>query len=894
MNSPVLLGSIASIISTASLILSIVIFAFVALGAFLAFRRGFTRSALRLGTLIVTIVLALIGATFLKDLIGSLFESLFESLIDSMLGGEGFAAIIDASPTMSDLIHGLPGALAGPFVFLVLFILLNVIFLIIYNVLKRIPIFKVTIGNKIVDRLLGAAVGVLSTLLLISCFTLPFAGYIHIADDVLTNVEHTELDEESAKKITDIHTNYVSPLSENAAFATSNFLLGGLVFENLVSCEVQGNTVSLVDELAYLTKTYTTMSPIIKVDFEFARFEKAQGDSLRKFANDFDQSVLVPHILSELLPEAAQKWDNGEEFGGIANPADSSPENLQSLMNNTVDIMATTTHETLKGDLVTLCELLATMAENGTLASMENASSQDILKTLSDPGVVSGLVDILYENERTRILVADLSNIGFDAIGDSLEIPETDEEVRAHLTADLNEAIKKAEGLDGYDAQVGDLTDSISNIFHEYGMEASEEEAKLYAEAIIGYGPITSAGEGETAADSYFSIIGAAMAQVNGNATAGGITMLSSSIEEDERTEKLHALIREYQAKNGSDALDNTQNLTGMINGNVALVHKIVTWDQVHVVGNELFTGSSESFHNQTLALEEIIIVLSDAIKENGEGFSIDYKTIDTQALSSALHKLAGTRKDAEGHELHNLGSALTNIIKYTLQQTGIDPAAAEELIEHIVEEEKDSTNGKKDTLSAAFSLVTVFENDCDNDTMKEQVSSLMQDLDGDSAKILSNCVSPNLIRNYSTGDIGKDRTDALCLVTKDLLDNFGNHSDDLTEEQLDAEATYMQTIFTLATVADNGSANKLFTTNENEESKLGKTADEFVASVNNSVVISETLLDETDALQVAIGDKMNSEDKASLKSAVDNNTELSAEMRNALNVAFSLNNMAE
>jgi len=331
-----------------------------------------------------------------------------------------------------------------------------------------------------------------------------------------------------------------------------------------------------------------------------------------------------------------------------------------------------------------------------------------------------------------------------------------------------------------------------------------------------------------------------------------------------------------------------------MISGKTALVHKIVTWDQVHVVGSELFSGSAESFHNQTLALEEIIIVLSDAVKEEGDEFSIDYKTIDTKALSSALHKLAGTRKDADGHELHNLGSALTNIIKYTLQQTGIDPAAAEELVDHIVEEEKDDNNGKKDTLSAAFALVTVFENDSDNDAMKEQVNSLMQDLDGDSAKVLSNCVSPNLIKKYSTGDISKERTDALCLVTKDLLDNFGSHSETLSEEQLDAEATYMQTIFTLATVADDGSAKKLFSTHENDDSKLGKTADEFVASVNHSVVISETLLDETDALKIAIGDKMNSEDKTALKNAVDNNSELSAEMRNALTVAFSLDNMAE
>lgn len=892
MISSVLLGSVASIISTVSSVLSLVILALVVLGALWALKRGFARSLLRLATLIATIVLSLIGALFLKDTVGGLLESFVNDMLSDMLSGGSFTAITEASPTMTDLIIGLPGALAGPFVFLALFILLNGIFLIIYNVLKHIPIFKLKVGGKLVDCLLGAAVGAVCTLLLISCFLIPLAGYVGVADDVLTNLEQTDLDEETSKEIADIHQNYVKPVSDNIAFSASNTLLGTVVFEPLFACEVQGDTVNLVDEIAYLTKTYSTMSPLIEVDFEFSRFEKDQADALRKFANDFDQSVLVPHILAEILPAAAGKWNSGADFGDISNPATSSPENLRSLMNNTIGIMETTTENTLKGDITTLCELLATMAENGTLATLDGAGSDDILKTLADPGVVSGLMDILYENERTRVLVADLSNIGFDAIGESLNIPETDEEVRAELTADLNEALRKAEGFDTYDEKVADLSNSIANIFTKYGMEATDAEAKLYAEAIIGYGPLTSAGEGETTAESYFDIIGSAIAEVNGTATAGGIVLLSGTVTNDERTEQLHALIRDYQAENGADALNNTQHLTDMITGDAELEHKLITWEQVHVVGSDLFAGSEESFHNQILALEEIIIVLSDAIKDGGDGF--DYKAIDTKALSAALHKLAGTRKDADGNDIQTLGSALANVIKHALQQTGIDPVAAEELVEHIVEKEKDATDGKKDTLSAAFSLVTVFENESDNEDMKEQVNSLMKDLNGESAKILSNCVSPNLVSKYTTGNINKERTDAICDVTKNLLDNFGNHSDDLTEEQLDAEATYMQTIFTLATVADNGSAKKLFTTETNRESKLGKTADEFVASINNSVVISETLLKKTESLQIAVGDKMNVEDKAALKLAVDNNTDLTSEVRNALTIAFSLNTTAE
>ncbi len=485
MNSPILLGSIASIISTASLILSIVIFALVALGVFLAVRRGLLRSALRLTTLIITIVLALLGAMFLKDTLGALIEG----LLSGVLSGDRLNSVTESSPTLSELIAGLPGALAGPFVFLFLFIILNVIFVIAYNLLKRIPIFKITVGNKLVDRILGGVVGAICSLLLVSCFMIPFAGYVNVADNVLTNVEHTDLSEESAKDITDIHENYVTPLANNAALTVSDTLLGSVVFENLFSCEIKGESVNLVNEIAYLTKTYTTITPLVDVDFELSEFDKEQGDALRKFASDFDESAIVPHILCEILPSAANKWNHGEEFVGVSNPTESVPENMQSLMGHTVAIMETTTDATLKNDLVTLCELIATMAENGTLATLSSASSNEILMTLSDPGVVSGLVDILNANEHTQILVGDLTAIGMDAIIDSMELPEIDDELRDQIMDDLNAAIESIEHIEGYDAQVEALSGNIADVLAEHGTTATDEELKLYAETIIGYGP---------------------------------------------------------------------------------------------------------------------------------------------------------------------------------------------------------------------------------------------------------------------------------------------------------------------------------------------------------------------------------------------------------------------
>lgn len=885
MSTFILLGNISGIISIASLIFSFIIFSLVGLFAFIAFRRGLVRSALRFGTLIVAILLSLIGTNLLKGVIGSLFDG----LIDSFVSTDSFNAIKEASPSLADPIQGLPGALIAPFIFLVLFIFVHINFFVAYHLLKRIPVFRVELKNKILDKSLGAVVGLICSLLLISCFLIPFAGYASAADDILTNMAYSELDDESAKEFTEIHQNYVAPLANNATFVVADTMLGYLVFENVVSCDIQGEKLNLVDEFSYLAKTYTTISPIIETEFDITQFDKEEGDALRNFANHFDKSELIPRILCEILPSAANKWNKGQEFIGIPNPGEDADENVQSLMDDVIDIMGTTTRETIKTDLVTICEMIATLAENGTFAATDDDTSRKLLKNLAEPGLVSGLINILYENERTRILIADVSNICFDTIGSALELPETDENVRENLTADLDEAIQLTQEIDDYNTQIIYLTDSISNIFFEYGVEATEKEAALYAQAIVGYGPITPSDEEATVADTYFSIIGDTITQVSSHSTANGVNLLASNFSVNEKSAVLYELILNYQTQNGNTALKNAKKLASMINGNSPLDHKVITADMLYIMDREIFINGAEAFRDEVTALEEIVIVMANAIDESMDKFYIDYTIVDTKALSTALHRLNGKRLSNEGRELHNLSRALVNLVKYTMNRTGIDAIAADALIEYVVEQEKEGNNGKKDTLSAAFALGGILENNTDNKDMKNKVNTLMKDLDGESAKIISNCVSPNMIRNFSTSSLSVERTNALCHVTKDMLDKFGEQSDNFTEEQLDAETAYMQTIFSLATVSENKEAGKLFASQENEESQLGKTAEEFVASVTDSVVISQTLLNETEAVRVAVGNNMISEDKTALTNAVRNNTDLSEKMKIALSTAFSL-----
>src|SRR5699024_10611159 len=117
----------------------------------------------------------------------------------------------------------------------------------------------------------------------------------------------------------------------------------------------------------------------------------------------------------------------------------------------------------------------ATFAESGIFAMFgSDFSADEFLAALSEEGVLSSVISALYENERTQFLISDLSNIGFEAISEALEIPESDEDVYNNIMDELSEEIKTALSFETEEEQIDRLSIGITNIFEKYGVEISD------------------------------------------------------------------------------------------------------------------------------------------------------------------------------------------------------------------------------------------------------------------------------------------------------------------------------------------------------------------------------------------------------------------------------------
>lgn len=497
-HTPVLLSTdlsgIGNIVTIASVVFTVIVAAILVVCALIGRSRGFLHSLLRLGAVALSALLSLLLTFLLKGVVGNLLAPLTEGLTEGKIPAE----LAEASPTLASLLSALPGALLAPFLFTLIFFFVNLIFLIVYKIVKKLPVFgKVLIPKKIggkvsADRLAGLGVSIVCGLFLTVFFVLPLSGYASLADSIVTQLEKADLpDEELVDTLRQTEDNLTGPLSRNPVFVTANALTGKAIFNGVSSISTDSGKIVWEKELATLFRTYGGLTPLIETEFDFSRFEAAQADALRKLPDNLDGSVLMTRVAADVLPYAAATWNRGESFLGVSDPASSAPEMLQPLVGNIFTVLETTTAETLKDDLVTVADILATLAESGTLVSFaDGGSAKDILNTLSQPGVISGMIESLNANEHMRDLVGDLANLGFDAISEALDIPKEEEERYNELKDDLNAEIAKTENLSDYDEKITVLSAGIRNVFEKYGVPATEEETNLYAECLAGIGRI--------------------------------------------------------------------------------------------------------------------------------------------------------------------------------------------------------------------------------------------------------------------------------------------------------------------------------------------------------------------------------------------------------------------
>lgn len=898
------IGSIMPIVSLSITLLAVV---FGIICAIVGWKRGLNRSLLRLGTVALTAIISLVATFSVREILNSKLSAISEDLLLALYIEEDF---VYASPSAQALIAQLPAALLSPIVFGIIFFVLNIIFYFVYQGVKNIKVFQKTLihtnsGAKLnIDKLSATAVSLIGCLVIIVCFTLPISGYVAFADSIITQIEAEEgLDVNLQGTVEDVDTNIIKPLAKNPVFATASALGGKALFNNTSSVTLPGGTVVWEKEAVCLFDTYASAKPLIDKGLDFKNLEKSEADALRNTVSHITDSVIVNSVASEIIPAAADAWTHDSEFMNIKNPTSNVPATLQPVTTDILDILATTDATTFKADITTITEIVAKLTETGTLSTIaKDPSAASILNAISAPGLISSIIDTIYDNERTQVLVADIANIGFMAVGESLNIPADDKAVYQSFINELYNEIVRCETIDEYDDKIEELATGLEMIFNKYGVEITYTEAVLYAECIAQIG--TLEGTPEEVVGIYFDTISAAIAQAN------PIEAGENDVDSEALKNIVVNIVVKYIEENGAAEFGTTMDVASQVAGTKELKHNTVTIESMLITKESISSINKDDFSKQTKAIENVIVTISVIVEVAPESdkLTLDITKLDTQTLTTSLRDLASTRNNGtdndENKKQNNLADATTNLLKSALQNSGVDASAADKLIEHIVatpandnnndnsdnnDNNNNYTDSASETLDHVVNLITIIKNDqTSKEDFEKAVSKLIQNIDPITAEVLSDCVSLRLINRYTNSNVSIGKKHALVNIIRDLVGNFGDCSEELSPKQLEAETTYLQMLFTFATSTTTVKDIPLFD-ESGTPSILGMTSDTFVETIRHSVVLSKTITDHKDTMRTYISNSVSDGDKVLLLEAINGNTQITKELTETLCYIFGI-----
>lgn len=453
--------------------------------------RGLSKSIIRVSTVLFSAVAALVTCLILKGSIPSAEEAVILlkdnlGLLAQFLGGsttatiEEFLPFAEISPTLVEIAIQLVASLIMPLLCLLLFFLYALLTGLIYSIVTLIlrKSLKASDEKKSHPRLIAAGLGLAQGLIIVAILFIPISGYLRVGEPALSTLVEQELVDANDPAIQTVQ-NVVTEIDEAPVMKAYRVLGGNLMTSSLMKMEVADMNIKLEEEVDSITVLAVHVLNLSKT--ELAAYGEREAEILRAIGDSFDDSKLITPIAGDILYAASDAWLKGEAFLNMEKPdMGESTELLEPF----VDAMLEIVHDDapvdvlLQGDVKTLTEMAAILAQNGAFASMSDTDA--LLTVVSDEKVVKPLITTLGENRTMKLLIPEITNLGVRAIGQVLNIPQNTEAVYGNFMNEVAGALNEVGQLSEA-TQVTELSNRLGTAFDEAGIIVDDEVLDFYA-----------------------------------------------------------------------------------------------------------------------------------------------------------------------------------------------------------------------------------------------------------------------------------------------------------------------------------------------------------------------------------------------------------------------------
>ena len=698
----------------------------------------------------------------------------------------------------------------------------------------------------------GAVCGALCSFLVYLMFVMPIVGFVDIANTVAQPVLSAipdDLSNISVSEITDAAAN-------NAGAKTVKFLGGKLMFRALTTSSVNGEKATLEDEIDFVAAVAETS---MNISNENVTVEDKVA-SLKATSEAFNDSTIVPVVLSEVLSAASDDWSNGEAFCGVDCP--SIGEDFDPIVQDLVGAMNGSTKQTVKEDVATIVDIVIVLVENDGFGALKGGDGAIALFRNED--ITSGIMLEFLENERLSGMVESFTNLGISLFTSSLDISGDYEEMYNGFIDDMSTAYAEAANTaEGKASAVRELSKDLKDIYTSYGIEVSEPVATCIAADMLeslsdgNTDEIKAFFANENAAESLDNGAGA-LAPVYLSSSAGQnrkilttITNIQNATNENTTLEELEVIVKAEFAAN-IDGLED-DDLAALAKEVAEKMYDDMSDDKIKL--DKLVFANAEGMHTSSVRIAAVDLKLGGATINDKVN---EAKNI-AHAFSVALDMMDKISSDGDDIEkvINDVGVVLDAfavcetvgeektalLLKAILQsdsvssQVGFTTIQATDIADSIT----DGVDGDENyttMLKSVGHTVKIIKASSNNEDTTEAVSELIKDITPASSKVLQNLSTPDTVKNYG---VKEESAKPVSNMLSSMFDNMATAKDEgMSEEEYEKESVAVNDMLTLAMTASESKKETTF----GEDGAMGITISEFVDRATDSKIMSQTFVE--------------------------------------------------
>ena len=471
-------------------LIAAVLFIFTILSVYFSYRKWrkyiWEISAVRL----VMIVISGIVSIFVSGFAAKLFSDSIYNAVQENVPAENLQLLLEAFPSYPTLIEVIVAFIVTPLIFMVAFSTIRSFLFVFAPILTRL-LAKITKTDNIdyysdneeddsnlpgifsgkkgyyarVRSIAGGIIGAVSALVVCVFAMAPITGFFEVCGNIAGDVASTK--SETLEEYQEV-IETAEAVCNNGYNKTINAIGGRAIYRNLTTATI-GDTETTFEKEIDVASSVARAVLIFNSDSSKEDITTA----IKEVENSFENSALLPTLMSEFLSGAATSWEKGEAFCEIDAPSVGSNEQLNAFLLTVYGAFESSSQQTVKDDISTIADIFVLVVENDIIDIAEE-NPEAILE--NSEFIEAVLLEFMY-NERLVTIIGSAVDLGIDMLSEFIGIPE-------NLDGKYEALITDLAGVETKD-KISDYAKDVKAVFNKYGIAITSESAEVVANTII-------------------------------------------------------------------------------------------------------------------------------------------------------------------------------------------------------------------------------------------------------------------------------------------------------------------------------------------------------------------------------------------------------------------------